>query len=225
MSASPKNPWRIAAVLACYNRKAETVRCLEHLKRQEQPASAAMFAIEVFLLDDASSDGTSTAVREVWPGARILGGSGSMFWCGGMRAAWTEARETDPDYYLLLNDDTILSPGAVAHLLELAPTPQASVIAVASIADPDSGEAVFGGRCGRDTALLHPAGVPMECDTMNANCVLVPRSVVQQIGMFHHRYTHAMGDFDYGFTARWRETLTASLHNLLGAFSGHFVHR
>jgi GT2 family glycosyltransferase len=37
---------------------------------------------------------------------------------------------------------------------------------------------------------------------MNANCVLVPWAVVQRIGIFHHGYTHAMGDFDYGFTAR-----------------------
>jgi hypothetical protein len=55
------------------------------------------YAIEVFLVDDGSTDGTADAVREVWPEATIIQGDGNLFWCGGMRVAWAAAAKTDPD--------------------------------------------------------------------------------------------------------------------------------
>jgi GT2 family glycosyltransferase len=152
-------------------------------------------------VDDGCTDGTADAVREVWPEATIIQGDGNLFWCGGMRVAWTAAAKTDPDYYLLLNDDTTITADAVAELLALAPSPRDEVIAVAPIADPETGEVVCGGHLGHAPRPVVPKGVPFLCHTMNANCTLVPRSVFRKIGMFHHSYTHAMGDFDYGFLA------------------------
>ena len=159
------------------------------------------FAIEVFLVDDGCTDGTADAVRMVWPEATLLTGDGSLFWCGGMRVAWAEAAKTDPDYYLLLNDDTVIAEAAVSELLSLAPSPEDGVIAVAPIADPETGDVVCGGHLGHAPRPVVLRGTPALCDTMNANCALVPRAVFQKIGMFHHIYTHAMGDFDYGFLA------------------------
>jgi len=157
--------------------------------------------IEVFLVDDGSTDGTANAAREIWPEATIIQGNGNLFWCGGMRVAWAEAARTDPDCYLLLNDDTVIQPNTLSELLKIAPDPNAEIIVVAPIADPDTGEIVFGGHRGQEPKPLEPDGVPLPCDTMNANCALVMRAVFQKIGMFHNAFTHAMGDFDYGFTA------------------------
>jgi GT2 family glycosyltransferase len=121
-----------------------------------------------------------------------------------MRKAWRAAATTDPDYYLLLNDDTTIAVDALEELLSLAPTPDHKVIAVAAIADPRTGEVVCGGHKGHCVTPVQPEGIPVQCDTMNANCALVPRSVFRMVGGLHERYTHAIGDYDYGFTATRR---------------------
>jgi len=123
-----------------------------------------------------------------------------LYWCGGMRAAWRTAAETDPDYYLAVNDDTILEDHAVASLLDsIKDSPEPS-LAVGCIRAHGSNQTIYGG-VHRHKGVMPPTGRPERCDTCNANCLLIPRSVYLKVGMFHHAYTHQFGDFDYGYQA------------------------
>jgi GT2 family glycosyltransferase len=188
---------RIAALLTCHNRRDNTLACLHSLRAQ---SFGSLGSIEVFLVDDGSSDGTAAAVRELWPEANIIAGNGKLFWCGGMRKAWSVAAESNPDFYLLLNDDTVLFTDSIKSLLAICPTPQTATIAVGAVCDPESGDWTYGGLQSGDPFKDH-ADTPRLCRTMNANCALVPRTAFQTIGMFFHGYRHAMGDMDYGLVA------------------------
>ena len=195
----------IAVLMACYNRRNHTIRCLNSLKSQSiicDGTGHKRCRFNLWLLDDASSDGTSEAVRAIWPDVNVIDGDGNSYWCGGMRRAWRDASASDPDFYLLLNDDTTLVHDAIEQLLALAPEPNSQVIAVAAIADPRDGRVVFGGHKGHNLAPVQPEGTAENCDTMNANCALVPRAVYEALGILSDAYTHSMGDFDYGFMAR-----------------------
>lgn len=189
---------RIAALLTCFNRRNQTLACLRRIGAQCLPPG---YSIEIFLVDDGSTDGTTAAIRDEFPEARIETGSGSLYWCGGMRLAWRKAALTDPDFYLLVNDDTLLDENALANLLDIAPTADTRTIAVAAICDPESGQATYGGIRSQ-SGLLSPTESPESCDTFNGNAVLIPRAVFREIGMLHGAYTHGMGDFDYGYLAR-----------------------
>jgi GT2 family glycosyltransferase len=191
---------RIAALLTCFNRKEKTLQCLRELSVQALPEGVV---IETVLVDDGSRDGTAEAVIVEFPRARVIRGDGSLYWCGGMRKAWREAAASDPDHYLLLNDDTLLLPGALRALLEIAGTPDSRIIAVAAIRDPHTGKATYGG-IRHKSGLVAASGKLETCDTFNANAVLVPRSVYRELGIFHETYTHGMGDFDYGYAATRR---------------------
>ena len=39
-----------------------------------------------------------------------------------------------------------------------------------------------------------------KCDTFNCNCTLIPDEIIRKAGNFDYHYTHALSDFDYGFT-------------------------
>jgi GT2 family glycosyltransferase len=75
-------------------------------------------------VDDGSTDDTATAVSQRFPQVKILQGTGSLFWNGGMRIAFAQALQHDYDYYLWLNDDTVLYPNALETLLTTAQTLQ-----------------------------------------------------------------------------------------------------
>lgn len=191
--------FHIAALLTCHNRRDKTSACLRSLRNQVELA-APDFRLNIFLVDDGCTDGTAAAALEIWPEANVIHGDGSLYWCGGMRKAWSAAEATDPDYYLLVNDDTVLFPQAVRELLAICPTPETPVIAVGAICAPETERWVYGGNQS-DDPFVHGADKPRLCRTMNANCTLVPRVVYEKIGMFHHAYRHAMGDTDYGLEA------------------------
>lgn len=207
----------IAAILTCYNRRDTTLACLEKLANQtattivpgEQGEPRA--EVTVFLVDDGSTDGTGVAVRAAFPEARIIEGTGDLFWNRGMHRSWQVAIEHGQfDDYLLLNDDTMLFADALELLLEGVDHPEDGSpgpgIAIGATIDPDTGTLSYGGyvRESRWNPMkLHhrPLGDRTKIVTMNCNAVLVPSEVVDRIGQMDPTYHHSWGDIDLGYRA------------------------
>jgi len=195
----------ITVVLACHNRREKTLACLRAVAAQSLDASVAC---SVVLLDDGSTDGTVQAVRGEFPAVRIIVGNGDLFWCRGMHVALREATRSRPDFLLWINDDTLLYDDALARMLATSDGLAQTGLVVGSTVDPTDGRPTYGGmvRAGHGSfsfTLLEPdAQRPLRCDTINGNCVLVPRLVYERIGNLDPRFVHAMGDFDYGLRTR-----------------------
>lgn len=194
-------------LVTCHNRRALTVRCLESLKAQQTAARIALF-----LVDDGSDDGIADAVREVWPEPIIITGNGSLFWNGGMRLAWETAASAGPyEYFLWLNDDVVLDPGAVDRLVGEASglaDADGAVVVCGSTRRPDSQEVSYGGQCRihprrplRLTVATPGAG-PLPVDTVSGNIVLVSAAAFARLGNLSPAFVHIFGDLDYGLRAR-----------------------
>jgi GT2 family glycosyltransferase len=199
---------RIAAILTCFNRRQNTISALSDLRELELPRGASL---EIFLTDDASTDGTSEAVKDAFSDVRLLRGDGSLFWGGGMRLAFAEAMKSDFDFYLWVNDDTLLFQHAIVRLLETYESVRMEgkdAIVIGSICDPISGKFSYGGKALgsklrplKFNAIL-PSNFPQRCDIANGNCVWVPRTIAKALGNISPIYTHKMGDLDYILRAR-----------------------
>ncbi|HBL62833.1 MAG TPA: glycosyltransferase family 2 protein [Cyanobacteria bacterium UBA8803] len=200
---------RVAVLITCHNRKPKTLACLDALFKQVLPPEVT---IEVYLVDDGSSDGTAEAVHQTYPQVQIIYGDGNLYWNGGMRLAFAQASEQDYDYYLWLNDDTLLYPDALGTLLttssHLVEQGNDCAIVVGSAQDPDKGIHTYGGVVKEHWwhpfhfRKVKPKEVVQQCDSMNGNCVLIPRSVVQVVGNLDPVLTHYAGDYDYGLRAQ-----------------------
>lgn len=201
----------VAVIMACYNRCPTTVQCLSALKAQLFSEGTSW---SLFLLDDGSTDGTSDAVRQICPNATIIAGNGTLFWNGGMRVAYGEAMKFGFDFYLWLNDDTILRPEALAALIgtfnavKESNTNSIEPIVVGTSADPDSNVASYGGlvRANRWHPMkfrrLEAQPYIQVCETFDGSCILIPHSATLKLGNLDARFTHKMGDTDYGLRAR-----------------------
>ena len=78
----------VAVLVTCFNRMQITLRCLRDLTKE--PLSSTL-SLSVYLVDDASTDGTREAVCSEFPAVHLLNGNGHLFWGGGMRLAFGEA--------------------------------------------------------------------------------------------------------------------------------------
>jgi len=199
----------LAVLITCHNRKDNTLSCLERLDNQELPKDVKL---KIYLVDDGSTDGTSEAVSKKFPDVNLIQGDGNLFWNGGMRMAWEAAMNHGYDYYLWLNDDTFLVPGAISQLLinerELQKRLNMPVILVGAMIDPDTARVTYGGmkRISKNIkalrfSLMPLSDMPAPCDTINGNCVLVPYLITERIGVMSEDFTHGLGDFDYGLRA------------------------
>jgi GT2 family glycosyltransferase len=200
---------RLGVVLASHDRRETTVRCLSSIYSQALDHTARM---EIFLVDDRSEDGTVDTVRARFPAVHILSGPGDLYWAGSMRLGLLKAAESPTRFthYLWLNDDVALKVDAVERLLstsfELYRHTGKPAIVVGTMVDPASGRPVYGGL--RHLwplpflRLVSAGSHPVECTTMNGNCVLVPEVVMKAVGTIDPVWTHARGDLDYGFRAR-----------------------
>lgn len=195
----------IAVLMTCHNRREITLNCLDKLYRQEVD-------FDVYLVDDGCSDGTAKAIAKKYPQVKVLQGDGNLFWGGGMRLAFATAIEHGYDYYVWLNDDTILNPDGLSDLIAthqyLAQCGNNRAIVVGSVTDPVTGEYSYGGRIPSKRLFsfkfeaFKPGTKPQECTTMQGNCVLIPHSVVEVVGNIDAAFIHNLGDLDYGLRAR-----------------------
>lgn len=200
---------RVAVLMTCHNRREKTLQCLRCLLVDQQKRPEV--SLDVYLVDDGSTDGTSEAVRATFPKVTVLRGNGALYWNNGMRLAFAAASHADPDAYLWLNDDTHLQPHAVATLhqtaRELAAQGSGPVIVVGSTVDAESGTLTYGGQ--RRTSAWHPfkyatvvpADRPQPCATMHGNVVWISRAAARRVGNLRPGFLHAMGDTDYGLRA------------------------
>ncbi len=146
MSAAPAPApsARVCAAVVTYNRAALLIECLEALLAQTHALE------QVFVVDNASSDGTAELLHErgLLDDGRIvlerleenLGGA------GGFARAIDAARATGGDWVWAMDDDTEPPPGALAALLASAASADpANVVLAQRVVNPD-GSVQLGAR-------------------------------------------------------------------------------
>lgn len=193
---------KTAVILTCHNRKQTTLHSLILFFDAIKPDN---YLFDIFLVDDGSCDGTSSAIKLNFPDVNIIIGSGDLYWNQGMRLAWkTAIQKYTPDFFLWLNDDTNIDKDALIHLFECydeyVNSHENEAIIVGSCRNKnDIDEHSYGLRDNGKTVI--PNGRLQKGNMLNGNLVLISKVVYTKLGILSNTYTHAMGDYDYGLRA------------------------
>ncbi len=196
---------KIAALSCSYNRIKITSRFLKSIVNQEMPDGHSM---DIYLLDDNSPDGTGDYVELHFPTVHLERGSGSLFWAGGMRTLWKRIMDKQKyDFYLLLNDDVVLKPGAIKELIAAHSLSNHNEnIIMGTVLDTSGKFITYGGlkltnRLTGNAVFLRPDATQLQaCEIGNANIMLVDKGAVNRIGILSEQYTHGIADYDYTLT-------------------------
>lgn len=199
----------VAVVLTCFNRKEKTATCLTALQDAAERMGNSV-QLHIIVTDDGSTDGTGEMLRSSFPNVEVLSGNGKLFWNGGMRLAFGRALEQTHDFYLWVNDDTILLPDFLERILDthknLVATFGSGGLVVGSTCN-DAGKVSYGGlrRLSANKLLkfqlVEPSEISQPCDTNNGNCLLISAHAAQVLGNLDIAFVHGMGDLDYGLRA------------------------
>jgi GT2 family glycosyltransferase len=208
---------KIAVIMTVHNRRDTTVECLKRLYQQNIIED---ISLDVYLTVDGCTDGTCDAVKEQFPPVNIIKGDGSLFWNRGMYVAWMEASKSNYDFYLWLNDDTMLFQNALDTLFRTEEEQGGNVIVVGSICSPqDKNKITYGGR--KHGKPVHPQGGSVSVKTFNGNIVLIPKVVFEKVGYNDPYYRHAFGDTDYGLRAYENGIISMVTDSFVGSCERH----
>lgn len=190
---------RILGLMTCFNRKEKTINAINKLINKNSEVEFSFI-----IVDDNSNDDTVKSL-EKFTNVTVVNGDGNLFYSGGMRKAIEKALDSKftYDYCLLFNDDVDFYENAIEKLSKRGN----KSIWVGPTCD-DKGELSYGGVI--KTSIWRPTfniikaqdNSGINCDTFNANCVLIPWNIFKKVGNMDKIYSHSLGDFDYGFKAK-----------------------
>jgi GT2 family glycosyltransferase len=198
---------RIYIVIPVHNRWDATEECLDSIDCQTYKN------FQVVLVDDGSTDGTSSYVKMKYPEVVLLKGDGNLWWTGATNLGVCNSLQCarDNDYVLTLNNDTVLPATYLSTMIALSRQMPHALIGSIAFSYEEKDVVVDGGvRIHWPSAkfmslkILHG----QEKDTfytvsaLSGRGTLIPVSVFHRIGLYDARYfPHYTADYDFSLRA------------------------
>lgn len=98
----------LSIITPVYNNLFYTQQCLKSLYDLEPSWNSPDYNIDIVIVDDGSTDGTSDWIKENYPKVHIVYGDGNLWWSGGINKGVKYALdELNADYTLWWNNDVV----------------------------------------------------------------------------------------------------------------------
>jgi GT2 family glycosyltransferase len=190
----------VSVILVNFNDEVRLRACLRSLRGQDP-------ALEIIVVDNASTEGGGAGVEKEFPETRWIGLSENV---GFGRANNAGVREAKGDGLLFLNTDTVVPPGAVSALAsKLASAPDLAAVGPALVRPSGRYQVSFGrsvGLSGQSVQkfLLNPfhertlprSSRARSVGWLSAACLLCRRSAFEAAGGFDEEFFLYFEDID-----------------------------
>jgi hypothetical protein len=190
------NPVTLSVVVVGYNGRELLGRCLDSVL-----ADQGNLGVELIVVDNASHDGTPTMVAERYPDVRLIANDENVGYGRALNQGIATARGR---YFLVMNQDIAVKPGALRTLVDLAESqPAAGAVGArleyedgrfqpSAFRFPDWKQAFFGffdGFVPLDSEIngRYPSAQldqPFVAEHLLGACLLLRREAIDQVGAF-----------------------------------------
>lgn len=199
-----ENRPKISVVVPTFNLRDAFLQCLESITKQDYPSSA----VEIIVVDNASTDGTSEAVTKAFPQVTLIKNSTNLGVTGGVN---TGLRQATGDYIWFVDHDNIFLPNMLSEMVLLAESDQSIGIVVPKIYYWEEKNIIWAAGAGMNMLIgmnTSRQGVDIgqyekieEVQIAPAN-FLVRRAVIDKIGFYDDIFYISYEDSDFSFRTK-----------------------
>lgn len=217
---------KVFIVVLNWNRKDDTIRCLESLEKIQNPN----IKIQIIVVDNGSTDGSIEEIKNQKPKIKnlnIIENKKNLGFAAGNNTGIKYAMENGVDFVLILNNDTLVDKSLLVHLIKAAEKYKNAGVFSPKIyfapgfefrkerySKKDLGKVIWyaGGIIDWDNVLASNRGVDevdkgqhdkiTEIDFATGACMFVRREVLQEVGLFDERYFMYFEDADLSQRAK-----------------------
>ena len=184
----------IYIIIPVHNRLPYTINCLNSIKLSVKSEYS------IIIVDDGSTDGTSTYIKNNYPDVHVVKGNGDLFWTGSMRVGIESALKMtkSSDHIMSLNNDVTLVKGSVEELLKEANKHKKGLYGSLSLSAADKDTIVPSGTIVKSWLLNLTSHIynsrsysnldsyfPVKVDILTGRSVLYPVEIFKAIGNFN----------------------------------------
>ena len=200
---------KVVIIILNWNGLEDTLDCLESLQSIDYPN------YEILLIDNASTDSSLQIIPEKYPDIKILALNQNFGFVGGNNKGLTYVKErSDAEYYLLLNNDTVVASDFLTKLVNAIESDENIGVVGPLTLYYDLPDRIWsaGGEIDRkhwetrmimigEKAIDLPNKSTHEVDFVTGCCLLIQRSVVDEIGLLDERFFAYYEDVEWCYRA------------------------
>lgn len=210
MGQNSKNHPLVFVIILNWNNPEDTIECLESLQHSDYSPFVPM------VVDNGSTDGSVEKIRAAYPEILLIDLDTNLGYAEGNNVGIQYAIDSDADYVLVLNNDTVVDSSMLTALVSLAEAdsrigmvgpmmycyqPEDTIFAVGSSVDWQKGETI-------NREMFQPAK-KMEgllqaekVDYIPGCGVLISRELLEKIGLLDPIYYLNFEDVEWGVRAQ-----------------------
>ena len=191
-----------------WSRPGDTIACLE------AAASQTYARLRLLVVDNGSADDSVPQIRNRFPDVEVLGQRENLGFARGANLGLKRALAAGADHVFLVNNDTLLDPGAVAQLVGQARPEHGILAPIIYMAEDRKRIWSAGGRLrpwvldksgdGRGKIDTGRWAGPEEQDFVTGCGMMLSRRLLETVGLFDERFFMYYEDFDLCLRARQR---------------------
>lgn len=205
MQSIDTQPW-VAIVTLNWNRPDDTLEFLASVTTQTYPHTT------IIVVDNGSTDDSVVRINQTFPNVTMLCNLDNQGFAKGANRGIRYAMEAGADYVFLVNNDTILSPDTLEHLLAHVADDVAITTPIIYYASKPDKVWSLGGKChsltlektgdSAKTLARVEKATTLERDYVVGCAILLSRFMIEKIGLFDEQFFMYYEDMDLSLRIR-----------------------